>query len=377
VSSLRVTLVAALRVTLVAALWGGQDRAFSWVAEAGNEGGKGGSEASSKQGQSNGADAKDAHSRTLSLKDNAVQRPSCVNNPSSHWEFTGEWAVECQGSLPDHMAGNPADLAASSWPSEAFVLSLVAPTEEEDAPNKRGVQELVQFLAKQDITLHRFPAVNGRIVFADRYKRLAKKTFYMNPLSHKPVAEFVYTEQGKQKNPSFMKAGELGYLASMRALLVMALERKLDRVLVLDDDVVFHCDFKARLTAMLMSPRCSNSVYADAANSSASLPRDRTRPLDRHAGLDSKGENVVSGVSGAHVLLLGTAIWTDGTYPYNGEFQAGHWLTMEDKSMTRRTLGEEPRCFNANSKTFGSFAVIYHRDVYQPIINWIDLQSAR
>ena len=53
-----------------------------------------------------------------------------------------------------------------------------------------------------------------------------------------------------------------------------------------------------------------------------------------------------------------------------GDFGGGWSLINEDLSMTKRNSGMDPLCFNANSKTFGSFAVIYHRSVYKAIIEW-------
>ena len=46
----------------------------------------------------------------------------------------------------------------------------------------------------------------------------------------------------------------------------------------------------------------------------------------------------------------------NGTYPNVGDFGGGWNLINEDLSMAKRNTGVEPKCFNANSKTFGSFA---------------------
>lgn len=118
-------------------------------------------------------------------------------------------------------------------------------------------------------------------------------------------------------------------------------------VLVLDDDVLFSCNFFEDLENLLKEPRCGAHVSSDSERGG--------------------------------VLLLGSSIWADGTYPQRGPYLSGWKIVDEDlrrsKANMARIVMNGPTCFNAPSKVFGSFAVIFHRDVLQPMINWIDSTS--
>lgn len=110
-------------------------------------------------------------------------------------------------------------------------------------------------------------------------------------------------------------------------------------VLVLDDDAMFDCHFKESLTALLKDTRCGNTVYS---------PKS------------------------AGALLLGAAIWIQGTFPETGPYTAGWRLT---DTMIRRmyaSTGTPPQCINAHSKVFGSFAVIYHSSIFPLVLEWLD-----
>jgi len=65
------------------------------------------------------------------------------------------------------------------------------------------------------------------------------------------------------------------------------------------------------------------------------------------------------------VLLLGASIWIDGTYPERGPYCGGWRLVQADISRAKRATGMYPLCFNVHTKTFGSFGVIYHRNVFE------------
>lgn len=139
-------------------------------------------------------------------------------------------------------------------------------------------------------------------------------------------------------------------------------------MLVLDDDCLFHCNYVEEFKRVVAHPRLvvHCTLYAYFGRCGA--------PIDKSS--DRGG-----------ILLLGSAIWIDGTYPRRGEireicvltlsgpFVGGWnavWADMEKARKVRRQFGmathiyqetgvQEQMCYNVNSKTFGSFGVIYHR----------------
>eukprot|EP00041_Stephanoeca_diplocostata_P006643 m.90545 g.90545 ORF g.90545 m.90545 type:complete len:203 (-) comp16464_c0_seq2:1163-1771(-) len=113
-------------------------------------------------------------------------------------------------------------------------------------------------------------------------------------------------------------------------------------VLVLDDDTVFDCHFKERLMTLLKDHRCGSAVYS---------PKS------------------------AGVLLLGAAIWIDGTFPERGPYTAGWRLTDTMLGRAYASTGIQPMCFNAHSKVFGSFAVLYHPSVFPLVLAWLSAEQ--
>lgn len=63
------------------------------------------------------------------------------------------------------------------------------------------------------------------------------------------------------------------------------------------------------------------------------------------------------------VLLLGATEWY---------FDAWNWI--QDELDTKVYNATEARCYNANLRTRGAFATIYHHDTYTVILEWIGVQ---
>lgn len=141
-------------------------------------------------------------------------------------------------------------------------------------------------------------------------------------------------------------------------------------MLVLDDDAIFSCDFRQELTRVLQDTRCAPTAAA------MNDTYDRTH---RNVGGEEQLVDQNARYGQGSVLMLGAAIWIDGTYPRRGPYCAGWALADEDLRMATETLGlsgpRSPQCFNANSKSFGSFAVIYPRAAFEPLISLIDSTS--
>lgn len=68
------------------------------------------------------------------------------------------------------------------------------------------------------------------------------------------------------------------------------------------------------------------------------------------------------------VLLLGMSIWIRGDYPRVDPWTGGWGLFDEDRRMYVENTGMTSSCANTNSKTFGTFAVIYGRDTIPAIL---------
>ena len=117
--------------------------------------------------------------------------------------------------------------------------------------------------------------------------------------------------------------------------------------LIVDDDVMLSCTFSSDLRKLLKEPRCGAHVSSDT----------------DHGG----------------VLLLGSSIWLNGTYPQRGPWLSGWNIVDEDlrhsSEQQARVVHGGPTCFNVPSKVMGSFAVIYHRNVFQPIVDWLESSS--
>ena len=133
----------------------------------------------------------------------------------------------------------------------------------------------------------------------------------------------------------------------MRKLFSSLLDSNVTSVLVVDDDAIFSCLFSQDLRKLLKEPRCGLHVSPEAPQGG--------------------------------VLMLGASVWLNGSYPLRGPWMSGWNVIDEDLRRTAESLARVvhhgPTCFNVPSKVMGSFAVLYHRDVFRPIIDWIDHSS--
>jgi hypothetical protein len=121
--------------------------------------------------------------------------------------------------------------------------------------------------------------------------------------------------------------------------------------LVMDDDAVPHCDFEELWDNLFTHSRCS-SVFADY----------------RH---QRGAESQVPGGNG--IVMLGAAVWNEGTYPYvNTKDYFGGWK-MAYHDMSNHTF--ESSCFNLNNRTFGSFGVLYPYSTYELILDWMQKEN--
>eukprot|EP00039_Didymoeca_costata_P004468 m.73442 g.73442 ORF g.73442 m.73442 type:complete len:664 (-) comp12415_c0_seq2:98-2089(-) len=121
------------------------------------------------------------------------------------------------------------------------------------------------------------------------------------------------------------------YLLKMKSIFERAIAENTPRLFILEDDVIFLCEFKSQLWQLLLNPRCGSHLFTE------------------HKG---------------GVLLLGAhEVSPDGLEDIEA-----------DRSQAFKEYDHDVRailCYNINSKINGSFAAIYHRSTYDDILAWI------
>jgi hypothetical protein len=257
------------------------------------------------------------------------KRPSCVDNPPMHFERTGDLIQECKTYKRSRAA------QSTTWiPHQARILSLKASTHP-------AITSRVKFLESQGLEASVFRATDGSAEFASMYGEV------IDGDTNRPV--ITYTDPAhpdkilRRDDPGFLTSGERGYLTTMKRLIEDAISNGTESLIVLDDDAVMDCSFRSSLDRILNDDRCSAAVRPD-----------------------------LAGPNKAGVLLLGAAIWIEGSYPERGPYCSGWKVTDAELSALRDTNNAAPLCYNAHSKTYGSYAAVYHRSVFRAVLEWID-----
>ncbi|KAA8496146.1 hypothetical protein FVE85_2301 [Porphyridium purpureum] len=285
--------------------------------------------------QPKAADLKPVRTDRLSQVEVAATPPpeaDCDINPPLFFEKSMKMKPECAPRQ------NVADDPMQGWPLEAYVLSL----DRDGAAERYEVRR--SFLKQHGIELRRMMAVDGAAVFGMHYSTDEKgKSVYVDP---KTKQRFV------EGRPGYLSPGERGYQATMYKLFSELSEPgriASGNILVVDDDVVFECDFKEKLTRLLSEQRCSTMVLANS--------------------------------NPAGILMLGSAVWVNGTYPQKGWSISGWFLSDAEIEILNREavrstpFGETPnlpQCINAHARTYGSFAMLYHTSIFQTVMKWIE-----
>ena len=238
-------------------------------------------------------------------------------------ELGGGYIRECS-SLSNGVSETP----MLAWPKQAYLISM--PDKLDDYHIRK------QYLRTFGINLILWPAVVGAHVFnASEYSTM------LDRVTNKTIR--VWDDRATKRvrhegwSDGFLTLGERGYLASMRGLFEHGLRNAdIQSMLIVDEDVLFDCHFKEELLAVLESPRCGGHVSSRA----------------------KKGG----------VLILGASIWVEKWRP--GELK-GWALSNHDLVSATTQFRTRPMCFNAHSKVFGSYAVLYHRSTFSYILSWI------
>jgi len=250
--------------------------------------------------------------------------PVCVTNPAVHYEKTGEIARECP---PKPLL----DVDPSKgWPYRAYVITI-----NKNAP---GIKARQRYLGKQGLRLDIHNGVDGNKQYGREYDFIFDEAVSQNITYNRNPKTGALTLKGQ---PGFLTAGERGYRAGMRKLFSSLIAQNVTgNVVVLDDDVLLRCDFHQRLKELLEKSRCGNHVALTSAQPG--------------------------------VLMLGSSIWINGTFPARGAYTAGWNLTDYELKTLKDAGHDPPGCYNVHKKVFGSFAVMYHSALFQSIVDWLD-----
>ena len=219
---------------------------------------------------------------------------ACVHNPTVQEIETGLLIPEC------------APVPPSSFPSlsaiSTFVVNLNHRRDRYDLMGKR--------FAKTGLMISRFEATNGHIMLAGM-----------------EMPDVVPINEGSKTRK--MTIGEMGLRDTMRKLFEHALKTNIERLLILEDDVLPHNNFGEELLKILENDRCGGHLFSD-----------------KEGG----------------TLQLGATIWSKGA-----------WNVVDnDLAKARDALGEEPLCFNSYVSVSGAFAVIFHRNTFQEVVDWLN-----
>jgi hypothetical protein len=139
-----------------------------------------------------------------------------------------------------------------------------------------------------------------------------------------------------------LSMGEVGYQKSMAALLQRASHDGTKVLLVFDDDAVVAKDFDARLRKALENHQCNSGM---------------------HGGDAARGG----------VLMLGASEYNmNDVQASNSSVPMTWWL--KKKMIDDMTVRG---CYTRTKGTLGSYGVVYHRKVFDPILSWMQSPVGR
>lgn len=254
----------------------------------------------------------------------------CVNNPMNQVKtFPATYLRECPSARP--LANSDPMTPISEIP--AFVLSLDSDID--------YFEEIKSCLENHNINPQRFMGVDGYASSDVEKMDDPVKSMRQFSLGEIFPRDRFSDERAvpRHSRTKKMSPGEHGYRLTMKKLFQYAIKQNLQYILVFDDDAVPDCNFADKLQKLLQDDRCA-------------MPLKST---DTEMG---------------GILLLGFAIWHKGSYPSITQQSSGWAILDADYKNHSEPVGSQ--CVNVHDQMFGSFAVIYHRDVFNLAIEWIE-----
>lgn len=256
---------------------------------------------------------------------------TCALSPQLHYFRTGKLVPECK---PEEYIRESDE---SLLPDASYILTL--PPQVHRALTVKHFLEQLEF---QNVQIWR--GVNGSAHFSGEDYTVET---IIDPETQE-VKRIKTWFDGERKvfthnaDDGYLSMGERGYRESMKGVINDAIEKGYASIFVMDYDVVFHCQFKEKMLALMRCPRCGNHV----------------RPMAKQGG----------------VLLLGATSWHDNAATMNPRDNFGGWTSVvEDLKIEQTTSAskEKPLCFNMVPCVHGSFAVIYHRNSFQHLLSFL------
>jgi hypothetical protein len=249
-------------------------------------------------------------------------RDTCSTNPTFHLLRNGKSLPECLPS-DDRERDDDNDVL----PDATLILAMLDP---EQIARARKLRDFLVSEGFRNVQV--FPGLNGSHVFERsryEYKTVAEGGATIQ------VAERWFDEKRgvwatRRKNEGFVTVGERGYRESLRSIIDHAIMNQHASVMVLEYDVVLHCQFTSMLVTLLRDRRCGQHVVSPAEH-------------------------------GGGVLVLGASIYAAGT-------ATAGWKAIDDQLQSQPSS----RCFNMVPCGYGSFATVYHRDSFAPIIRFLN-----
>jgi len=213
----------------------------------------------------------------------AELRQTCVNNALRQLEKSSFYLKECPTPVAEEQPVVPA---------EAYVLTRDIPEAAEAFHETEGV------LAQNDI---------------------------------KAVKVLVSGWRGEKDASGVVQTNYRQYLQEVLQIFKNAAATGTRRVFLLEDQIVFLCDFKAQFWQLVQNPRCGAHLYTE-----------------RSGGVLLLGAHEVDPDGLQHIESDRSQAFSE----YNHDVKAA-------------------LCYNANSQTRASFAGIYHRSTFGEILSWI------
>ena len=118
------------------------------------------------------------------------------------------------------------------------------------------------------------------------------------------------------------------HLAAIRSVFEKAITSKLKAIVLITQDTILHEAFASRIQELMNNSRCTGHLFTE-----------------RYGG----------------VITLGSREWTSKS-----------WTAVAADYQRARLAETEAMCYNIGRETFGTFAAIFSRNVYEEVIEWID-----
>ncbi|UJR24545.1 hypothetical protein I4U23_005920 [Adineta vaga] len=191
--------------------------------------------------------------------------------------------------------------------------------QQEIYPQKRYISECPSLPIIQSFNLTSLPTFVITLKEYDHHLSKLINAFHQHGLS---VQRFDAQTTPNRSLSERLSHGAMGLRLAMTRFFEMALKTQFYRVFILESDAIPHRQFASRLHHLLNESRCGGHLQ------------------DYQTG---------------GILMLGATVWKQG------------W-----KILDKFSAKENGSCRNIGTKTYGSFAGVFHRNTFEPILHWLN-----